>query len=89
MILSSIVIILAFIIFAKVGVKKTLKKIAMFLSFHWLLLIIITWRKGKSPKETIDEQVIQIVENDEEVVKGIVGDLEKLYAYQDGTLKNI
>ena len=58
MTLSSIVIVLAFIIFAKIGVKKTLKKVGMFLTFHWFLVIIITWRRGKSPKETIDESVI-------------------------------
>ena len=57
-------------VFHRLGVKRTVDKFLKFLTFHWLLTLIIRFRYYKTPKEYIDENVQEAIENDDEVAEG-------------------
>ena len=60
-------------ILKKFGVKNTCKKIFYILSLHWLLKFLISFKeKWSNFKHTIDENVRDIVENDEELANAMV-----------------
>ena len=63
----AILICITFMFYA-IGVKKTCQKLRYAFSFHWIVLMVVEWRKGKTPTTILNKAFTEIVENDADFV---------------------
>ena len=70
---SLILCLLVFALVVKViGFKRSLYKLRYFITFHWLLDIIIQWREGTTPASILNQEFKDLIENDVEFVDIVI-----------------
>jgi hypothetical protein len=62
------------VLLKKQGIKKILQTVFYIVSLHWLFQAIIKVREGYFSKQTIGRAVENVIENDNEIVDGIMAD---------------
>ena len=56
----------------QLGLSKTCRFIFQIVSFHWLLKLIIQWKRGYTVRDRIKESVQDVVDNDDEMAAIII-----------------